>query len=106
MPRNKYKPYVRRANGKEHTSSWRVAFRLAFYQESGRPYYVMVQRGWPNMAIEVGASKREVQQKPLLVAFGRISFRIWAKTIRKESMSQKKPIDIADLCFKPNALKV
>jgi hypothetical protein len=53
--RKKFEPYVRLANGREHSHSLRGAIRLAFYQSLGRPFYVMVQRGFPNTVIEVGA---------------------------------------------------
>lgn len=84
MKRNrKFMPYVRRANGREKSESFRIAFRLAFYQDKGTPFYVMVHRGFPNLVMECGATKREVQQKPTGVAFGFQSFRQWARRIRK-----------------------
>lgn len=79
----KFKPYVRRANGRERATSLRMAIRLAYYKMSGKPYYVMVQRGFPNAVIGVGASKRDVQRGPLLVAIGRLSFRTWSGAIRR-----------------------
>jgi hypothetical protein len=78
----KYLPYVRRATGRERSGSFRVAFRLAFYQEMGKPYYVLVQRGFTNLAIEVGPTRREVQRSPVPVSAGWKSFRQWAKEIQ------------------------
>jgi len=89
MPRNKYLPYVRRANGREKSESYRIALRLAFYQMLDRPFYVMVQRGWPNLAIEVGPTKRDVQRKPLPVAFGRMRFRVWAQAVRRKAAGRR-----------------
>lgn len=81
----KYKPYARRANGSERSESMRIAFRLALYQASGKPFYVLVQRGFPNLAIEVGMSKRDVMSLPCPVAFGRSTFRAWASRIQKHA---------------------
>jgi hypothetical protein len=81
----KYKPYVRLANGRERSKSLREAFRLAFYESVGKPFYVMVQHGFPNNVIGVGASKREVQRQPVVVAFGRKSFRQWASSIQRHA---------------------
>ncbi|MCA9013275.1 MAG: hypothetical protein KDB01_26180 [Planctomycetaceae bacterium] len=82
--RNKYLPYVRRGNGREVAEGFASAFRLAFYQTlCPRRYYVMVQRGFPNVAIGVGRSKREVQQEPCLVSLRAYSFREWAKMIQR-----------------------
>lgn len=79
----KLKPYVRLANGREKSASFRVAFRLAFFQDLGKPFYVMVQRGEPNLVVDCGASKRDVKRTPLLVRYGRQSFRTWANWFRK-----------------------
>jgi hypothetical protein len=76
------RPYVRRANGKEQSESLRVAFRLAIYQERGKPFFVMVQRGFPNLAIAVGPSKRQLMSAPLSVNFGRQSFKEWSRAVR------------------------
>ena len=88
--RRKYDPYVRRANGSEMAESLRIAFRLAYYQLRGKPFFVMVQRGFPNLAIEVGASKREVQQQPLSVNIGRLSFKQWAKQVGAKARGQHR----------------
>lgn len=81
----KYRPYIRLANGRERSSSIVEAFRLAFYQDIGKPFYVMVQRGVPNYVIAVGKSRREVQMKPASVAFGIKTFREWAKSIQEHA---------------------
>jgi hypothetical protein len=79
----RYKPYIRRANGREKAESLRIAFRLAFYQEMGRPFYVMVQRGWPNLAIAVGKSKRELKRTPIGVRLKKMSYRTWSRHIQR-----------------------
>lgn len=82
MKTKRYRPYVRRANGREKAETMRIAFRLAFYQSLGKPFYVMVQHGFPNLAIDAGPSKREVKQSPVLVRFGRKTFRRWSKDVQ------------------------
>lgn len=83
MRHKKYEPYVRLANGKERSESLRESFRLAYYRNFGKPFYVMVQRGFPNDVICVGRSKRDVQMCPATVAFGRLKFREWSRAIGK-----------------------
>ena len=89
----KFTTYVRRANGKEKAETFRVAFRLAFYESLKRPYFVMVQRGFPDLAIAVGATKREVKQTPILVLFGdrffSRTFRNWARSIQRRASGAK-----------------
>lgn len=70
-------PYVRLANGREKAERFREAMRLAIFKKSGKPYYVLVQRGYPNTAIAVGLSKRDVKQSIFSVAVGRMTFREW-----------------------------
>ena len=86
MIRNKFLPYVRRANGREKAESMRIAFRLAYYQTLRKPYVVMVQKGFPDIAIEVASSKRELKDKPLVVAMKTMSFREWAKRIQRRAL--------------------
>jgi len=87
-------PYVRVANGRERSDSLRVAVRLAFFAEmsasSGRRYFVMVQRGFPNDAIDVGWSKREIKQGPVLCRLGRMKFSQWARAVRKRSNQKRE----------------
>lgn len=54
------KPYIRRANGKETSDSFRETFRLAFYTVRNKPFYVLVQRGVKNEVMACGASKAEL----------------------------------------------
>lgn len=75
------RPYVRKANGRERAGDLRTAYRLAFYQSLGKPFYVLVQHGFPNEAIGVGASKRQLQLSVFLVRAGNMRFRQWAKLI-------------------------
>jgi hypothetical protein len=79
----KFKPYVRLANGKEHAASFRDAIRLAFYESLGKPFYVMVQRGCPNAVIGVGKSKRDLKRGPVAVWADDKTFREWAKWIQQ-----------------------
>lgn len=76
-------PYVRRANGREKTVSLRMATLLEYQRSLGRPFFVMLEGGRSNIVIEVGATKREVQQRPFAVATGRMSFREWARRMRR-----------------------
>lgn len=63
-----------------------MAYRLAFYKVLGKPFYVMVQHGFSHLAIECGATKKEVQRMPLPVAVGRRSFRQWAKALQRKAL--------------------
>lgn len=79
----KYTPYVRKANGRERCEHWRMRIRLSHYQAIGKPFYVMVQRGFPNLIIDIGRNKRELRRGPLMVAVGRMTFRQWAKQVQR-----------------------
>lgn len=83
MKKSKFKPYIRRANGKEKSEDFRIALRLAFYQMLERPFFVMVQHGFPNLAIEVGASKKEIMKSILVVFLKQKTFKEWTKTIKR-----------------------
>jgi len=45
MKSRKFRPYVRRANGRERASGIRDSMRLAFYQLLNKPFYVGSARG-------------------------------------------------------------
>jgi hypothetical protein len=85
----KFKPYIRLANGREKSSSFREAFRLAFYQSLGRPFYVMVQHGFPTLAIAVGPSRHDIQQSILVVRMRRKTFPEWSRSTQKFSTGKK-----------------
>ena len=85
----RYLPYVRRACSRDRSESIRVAFRMAFYQQTGRDFFVMVQRGFPHLVIECGRTKRDVESSPLVVAFGTMTFRRWARCIQKRAVGVK-----------------
>lgn len=87
MRTKKFTPYIRRPNGREKTDSMRVAIRLAFYRLSKRPFVVMVQKGFPNLVVDVAAS-RELQQSICGVAFGKMTFAQWARAF---SRAQRTP---------------
>jgi hypothetical protein len=83
---DRYTPYIRRGNFREKSTSFRVAFRLAFYrdwsQRTGKPFYVLVQRGWPNLAIEVGRDKAAIIRR-IIGARSRGGFPAWCLRIKK-----------------------
>ncbi len=81
--RKRFTSYVRLANGNEQAASLRVAFRMAVYETNGQPFYVLVQRGFPNQALAVGRTKRDIQRLPILVRCGRCSFREWAGKVKR-----------------------
>jgi len=76
---------VRKATGREKAETLRIAVRLAYFRirkrDTGKDYYVMVQRGFPGLAIEVGETRQEVQRKPLKVALKLKTFRQWARSV-------------------------
>ncbi len=79
--------------GDERGSSLVICYRLAMYElirRSGRPAYVMVQRGFPRDAIAVGRSKREVINSVLMIGVGGLKFKDWAFSIQKLAQDAKK----------------
>lgn len=78
--RNRYKPYIRRANGRERSSSFRVAFRLAWMRERRKPFYVLVQRGFPNHAVAVELTRAALKESILGVRRG--GFEKWPRRIK------------------------
>jgi len=84
MKTKKFRPYIRRANGREQATTLKMACRLAFYQMRGRKFYVMVQHGFPNLVLEVGATKRAIMQSfPMLHWF---TFREFAKQLQRRAL--------------------
>lgn len=77
--KNKFTPYIRRPNGREKTESYRIALQLAHAKIMGRPFCVMVQRGFQNLVIAVGDSKKDIKDQILMVRFRRRSFTQWAR---------------------------
>ena len=57
----KYRPYIRRHRRGDRSSSFRVAYRLAFYESLRKPFYVMVQRGFPRDVMECGKSRSALE---------------------------------------------
>lgn len=95
MRRNdRYKPYIRRANGREKSESLRTAYRLAFYKSSGRPFYVLVQRGFPRIAVEVGKSRQSIENSILWLNVRKrygASFRDYAKSVQRMAIGKPLP---------------
>jgi hypothetical protein len=81
--RDRYLPYIRRANGNEGSGSILVSLDITLYRLTGRPFFVMVQRGYPNIAIAVGKTRRDLQRRLVSVRSGRITFKQWARGMRK-----------------------
>jgi len=90
MKSDKFRPYVRRANGREMTSSMRVAVRLAYFRLRKRPFYVMVQRGFPNSVMDCGATRRDLEQAVLPVFAGMKTFRRWSRDTMNYAAGEKK----------------
>jgi hypothetical protein len=77
--RNRFKPYIRKINGKEMPTSMRDAIRLCVFTElSG---YVMVQRGRPNVVVAVGRTKRDIKRSILAISLGGMSFKQWSSKV-------------------------
>jgi hypothetical protein len=81
--RSKFQPYIRRANGKERSEDLRTAIRLAFYQQLRRPFYVMVQRGYPRHVMAVGASRHDIAKSLLGARVG--GFKAWSKRVQRRA---------------------
>lgn len=90
MKSRKFRPYIRRARGDEHTNNWRIAIRLGYYRLRGKPFFVMVQHGFPRLVMEVMGTKRELKQSPFPVARGRKTFRRWSKDIQRHATNNWK----------------
>ena len=78
--RDRYKPYVRRANGREKAESMRDAMNLAYYKLLKKPFFVLVQRGWPNLVIGCGETKATVKRSPLAANW--YGFNNWATIVK------------------------
>ena len=81
----KFKPYIRQANGRERAEGIRMAIRLAYYQIKGGRYYVLVQHGFPSLAIAVGESRRAIIETLLPVKAGWTTYREWCKATQKRA---------------------
>lgn len=90
MKSERFRPYIRRANGREMATTMRMAVRLAFYRTRGRPFYVMVQRGFPSLVLECQGTRRELERSPLPVATGNKSFREWSRSAMGIAQGPKK----------------
>ena len=85
MKSKKYRPYIRRLNGKEKADDLRTAFRLAFFGLFPKAY-VLVQHGFPKSALAVGRSKKDVVgQIPAIVWQGK-TFKQYSKDVQKYCM--------------------
>ena len=89
MCKQTLRPYIRRASGRERSNDLRVAFKLAYHAQLNRPYYVMVQRGYPLLVIAVGRSRREVEQSVMTVRCGIKTFRQWSSDVRRYATKQR-----------------
>jgi hypothetical protein len=88
MKYNKYKPYIRLANGKERSESFRTALRLAFFEINFSQYYVMVQHGFPKDIMAVGRTKDEIKRSIFILENGK-RFNAWANRIKTMAKSRK-----------------
>ena len=81
MKYNKYKPYIRLANGKERSESFRTALRLSFFKINFSQYYVMVQHGFSKNVMAVGRTKDEIKRSIFILENGK-GFNAWANRIK------------------------
>jgi hypothetical protein len=92
--RNLYRPYIRRANGREISESLAGAVRLAFYRFRGRPFYVLVQRGFPRHALAVGPSRASIENDIVWLNVRKrygARFRHYAKAVEMDSHGTPMP---------------
>lgn len=60
--RNKYIPYIRKVQPRDRAADFRTSMRIAVFEtHKGYDYYVVVQRGVPNLVIIAGLSKRDIK---------------------------------------------
>lgn len=105
----KFRPYIRRANGRERAEGLRMALRLEFYRLRGEAFYVLVQRGFPRDVMAVGRSRDDIAQD-LVGAFGAFvrktkrngrngrrwsgkSFRAWAKRTQRYATAGSRRVE-------------
>lgn len=89
--RDRYKPYIRRANGREKAESLRDAINLTYHRMLKKPFYVLVQRGWPNLVIGCGENKAEIKRRPLAANW--YGFNNWTQILKHRAqgvMSEKQ----------------
>lgn len=89
IKKNKYKPYIRIANGKERSDSLRSGCWLAFLERTYEKYYVIVQHGFPNNVIAAARTKEELKNRVLVVSSGIIKFNTWANNIKHIARRRK-----------------
>lgn len=82
VKKNKYKPYIRIANGKERSDSFRTAIRLKFLELNFGKFYVIVQHGFPNDVMAAASTKEELKNCVFVVHAGILKFNDWANNIK------------------------
>lgn len=75
-------PMIRRFRPTDKCNDLRTAFRLATFEQMNKPFYVMVQRGFPDEVMICGLSKKDVKNQILAVSAGWMSYREWRKEIK------------------------
>lgn len=80
--KNKYKPYIKIANGKERSDSFRTAIRLKFLELSFKKFYVIVQHGFPKDVMVAARTKEELKNSILVVSARIIKFNVWANNMK------------------------
>lgn len=91
----KYRPYIRRHRRGDRSMSFRVAFRLAFYEQLGRPFYVMVQRGFSRDVMACDRS-RAALEKSLLWLEVRRKYGARFKDYARRLQAQAQGVEIRD----------
>jgi hypothetical protein len=89
-----FRPYIRRANGREKSDSISGAMRLAYYQIRGRPFYVLVQHGFPNHAVAVGESRASIENSLMWLNIRKrygARFRHYAKVVQMGAIGTPLP---------------
>lgn len=94
--RDAYKPYIRLGKFNEKATSMREAMRLAYYRErkreTGREYWVMLQRGvTPPLVLAVGSKKSDLKRSPVQVWVGRKTFNQWANDTKRHAQGKRAP---------------
>jgi hypothetical protein len=60
-----------------------MSIRLAFYSLKGRPYYVLVQHGFPNDALAVGFNRKAVMDQ--IVRPRNTTFKAWTRKVKRSA---------------------
>lgn len=73
----------------DRSADWRTAMRLSIFATAAWKGYVLVQRGFPNEALAVARTRRELATSILPVMAGRKTFKQWACDAKRHAQTKR-----------------